>query len=353
MRAASLVRSGWWLCGVLASSGCLPELEDPPLTATGEAPPEWTVSGSGNTSSLGGGSGGTANASTCSSTYSGNIQEPPIDLDPPPCVIQGDVTLYAAPSAKLQALLAQVNRIDGTLSIRGDVVLETALPKLTSVSSLKVYQGGLSKKLSIPKSWTQLGALQVFDTELSAVEGGANLAALGSLSITFNKKLISINLLAKAKTVGSVKIASNAMLKNLTLAPQATSAGAIDIVDNLQLSDIAPMDALSQAPSVLVDNCPMLNNVLFLPALASSGSLTLSRLPGKQVQLPALKQVGALSLNGLTALQALEPIGPLQVSQSVRICVPMVLCALREAWLQKHAPGLSPQTCTQSNVCKS
>lgn len=351
MRASSsrLGRWVWW--GAIALAGCLPELEDPPLTATGEAPAAWTLSGSGN-SAVGGGAGSPSTNGNCVSTYTGNLSEPAIDLSPPPCIVKGDVTLYVAPSAKLKTLLSQVKQIEGTLSINADVAPEAALPQLTAVTKLQVYKGGLSKTLTIPQSWKSLGTLEVVQTELAAVQGGLGLQGLTDVSISWNKKLITVNLLGNGATLGSAVVAQNSMLKNLVLGTQCKSVGQLELTDNTQLANWEPMAALTQAKTVRVFNSPMLQNIR-LPALQSVTSLELNIVGGKLIELPALTTVGALNLNDVAQLQALEAIGPMQVSQSVRLCVQQVPCVLREAWLQKHAPGLTPQTCTTALVCKS
>jgi hypothetical protein len=341
----------WLLIAVSLSVfglGCLPELEDPPLTATGEAPAQWELTGSGTTAA----SGTVPMPTTCSGEFKGVLQDPAIDLSPPPCVVIGNVVVSSQPSAKLKALLSQVQSIQGTLEIHGDVALTTVLPKLTALIGLTVSGGGKGKVWAIPNQLKGLNSVSVLNTEFIRVEGGAGLLAMAQVAISQNLSLIAISALADTKTLGGVNISVNPMLVNLSIAPQVTELHTLDIHDNLQLKNVEPFNVLTQVSgSVIVDNCASLPHVYFLSELKSAQSLTLMRLNLSQIDLPKLKQVGNLSVSHVDQLASLKGLTT-QVSQSVRMCVAKLTCTAWSAWLQQYAPGLSPLPCMGSAKCQ-
>lgn len=324
-------------CSTALLAACLPHVEDPPLTETGEAPGGWSASTPGKAAT----GGSIPGPATCSGELNGSPTE---SIATWPCKIHGGVDMSTL-SATAKQHLSRVSTVDGQLLLysQADVV---AFASLTSVGSLAITQVA-DAQLSVPGSWKVLNSIAVF--------GCSGLQTLTGFDNAQSGPLTSLNFsdCPKLKTISGFSGLKNTKLLSMASMPALTT--------------VSGFGALSFASQINLTNLPALTS-FSLPALTQVGTqLTASQVGCQTIALPALTQLDGLTvsfaqnlttltltslqkakyllLNNVTNLKSLGGLPNVQISNSISLCNSGVPCADRAAFVKAHGPTVTSETC--------
>lgn len=328
---------------VALASACLPHVEDPPLTATGEAPAGWSA-GTPSNSPLG--DAGSAAASskpptTCSGSWAGFD---PSKAAQRPCQIsQLDMSSVAPANYPTLSLVTTVD----FLSITSNAQL-AALPKLTSVQTLGVY-GFSEKALNFPNSVHVNGSIQI--TGLMESIGGFA-ATTGNSGST-----LQITNCPNLKTIGA--FGSLKYLSSLTITgcPNIQSLGSFQGLQNLNTlvltgltvpNIIMPQWNMTAIGNVQLAGWQNISSALLLAKIQGAQSISIQNCSGLQeIALTSLNTVPILTLTDLPKFAGLGSMAPnVQVGNSLTFCnLPQLKGADMEAWRLQHAANVQFKPC--------
>ncbi len=344
---ARVAAFAWLLCG------CLPLVEDPPLTATGEAPVGWAP---GKISPVGGGadatsSGKVTTATVCSGVYSGNLPpSTPSGLTTSPCTVTGVVHVASLSPAHL-GQLAKTTSI-GSLSIgsQGDF---SKLPALRTVATLTAI-GVADAVFAAPATLDVTHSISISGTmtSIAGFVGVKNLA--GTLQLVNLPKVKTISGFNNLGTVASMTISGSPALaqisgfESLTVAQNLAFADFKMITTGTSTSGIAfkPLNIVTIGLLTL-SNCQGWGTINVFQKATKIQKLQMTAMQGtSNLIFNNLTQVESLFLTEIQDLHSLDGLGAnLQVTSGVVLCDIGMSAAEREAWRLKHAPNLQFALC--------
>jgi hypothetical protein len=322
-------------------SGCLPEYEELPLTATGEGGESLTsTASSGSTSSV---------TPTCSGAASGSIPGSP-NLDGQiPCTLQGSIDARnLTPSQRTQ--VAGIKVLKGTLTVASAEQIGY-LKALTSVDSLTITNFS-GPTLELPARIAVTTELVISGGNATTIKGFGGLTALaGQLSVINLNGLGTIDAFGALTSVGQLNVQQLPALTSLKAFGALTAASTVSFVQLSQLPALPSMIKLTSVNTLSLAGLGNLGSLNSFPALASVTTLSISGLNTvATVAFPALKSVNSLSIDGMAKLSDLEGFGAqLQVKSQLFVCNILMKADQREIWRQKHAPNLQFGKC--ANGC--
>lgn len=326
-----------------AASGCLPEFDEPPLTATGEAP----ASESPSTSSSA--TGAAPAASSCTGVFSGNLPAGANFAGQTPCTINGNVDMSSLTAAERQQVTG-VKNIQGTLFISAPVHI-SQLPALTSVYALTA-SGYSSPTLDFPSRIAVQHSITISGGQLNSIKGFGGVKSLAAtLTIQSLGSLESIDAfhaLGSVKTISVNELSELKIFKGFTV---LTTASIVDIANCQALTALPTFGKLTNVAALQIGYMGAMSALASFPVLTSVNSLNVNNLDAvASVSFPALKTVTSFHVSGMAKLADLEGFGPeLKIVSSVLVCNILMKGADREVWKAKHAPTLNFSAC--SNGC--
>lgn len=325
----------------ILASGCLPEYEELPLTATGEGGESLTgTTSSGSTSSV---------APTCSGTASGSIPGTPSLDGQIPCTLQGSIDARnLTPSQRTQ--VAGIKVLKGTLTVASAEQIGY-LKALTSVDNLYIpnFSG---PALELP---ARIGVT----TEV-LIQGGNTPIIKGFAGVTALAGQLDIEGINGLTTIDAFAALTKAEMLRLYKLPELTSVkgfGAVSQLKGLQLTHLAklktlpPMPKVTTLSSLVIGYNPELMALSGLNALTNAATAQFASLDKvSQVSFPALMTVSSFVIDGMALLNDLEGFGAqLVVSSQLQICNILMKADQREVWRLKHAPNVPFAKC--ANGC--
>lgn len=333
---------------VPAAVACLPEIEDPPISATGEAPVGWTPATA--QSATGGTTAATGTSTTCSGVYFGNV--PPIAGAPfvgTPCEVNGQLT----PGAMTAAQIAQVAKVTKAGSLQ--ILAQDQWAKVAALKSVStlVLAGFVGQVAVGPATLDVTNAINI-SGQMTGVGGFGGVKNLpGGLVIQSVPKLTAVTGFEGLQSVGAVNISGSAVLKTIN------AFGALKTAQSLYFADFKTTTVgntttgiaftplkISTVNDVKFYNCQGLGTLNVLQTVGAMQSLELSNLDTGTLQFTALSQLALLKLSGLPNLHSLDGLGSnLQVTGSLSLCDLGVTPEQRESWRAVHAPGLAIPKC--------
>ena len=335
----------WTVAAVCGAGlvGCLPELDEPALTATGEAPvgdPAAAATASAT---------GAPKATTCTGVYFGNLPGGALFAGQAPCTINGSVEIATMSIAERQQL-SGVKNIQGTLYLSApDQIAQ--LPALTSVYVLTLnnYNAPI---LDFPTRVAVQHSIIVSGGQVGQIKGFGGIKTLaGILSLEGMDKLESIDAFHALASVKTLSINNLPELKTLKSFEALTAATSVSIGHCQALTTLPSFGKLPTVALLQLSYLNGLTTVASFPALTTASSLQFSNLNGvTTVSFPALTSVNTFQVSSMAKLSDLEGFGPkLNVVSTVSVCDILMKGTDREVWKQKHAPGMNFEKC--SNGC--
>lgn len=331
-----------WLAGVCCSAllaGCLPELDEPPLTATGEAPEDEAPSGTGP-----GGTGAPA-ATTCTGVYQGNLPGGTKFAGQIPCTINGSVDMGALTADERQQITG-VKNIQGTLYIATPAHI-TQLPALTSVYALTVNSFS-GPTLDFPSRITVQHTVTISGGSITALKGFGGVKTLAAaLTLQSLGNLQSIDAFPALEAVKTLTVNDLPALTSFKAFAALKSANVLNINNCQALAALPTFGKLASAASLQLGYMASMTTLASFPVLVSANSLSLTSLDGvSTVAFPVLASVSSFNVSGMAKLAELEGFGAqLKITGSIQVCNILMKGADREVWKQKHAPGLNFSNC--------
>lgn len=341
MKTAVVVVSAF---AAVVLSACLPRVEDPPLTVTGEAPVGWSPAKPG---SLAGDAGVGADAGTTTAPTGKCAGNAP-DL---------------ATAAKNKMYPCSITNLDLTLPTAGPNMSFGAL--VTGAGNFKVSN---AYQLAYFKQLKQIGnfhAENFNDDKLFLPD-----PVVVSESITIYGKMQYINgFLGVGQLSSSLLIANCSNLTQVSGFTNLIKAASIEIRGAPKLTSLAAFSKLNQIQSFAISDVQAANVALpVLPAtyvnhidiknfagisqiqmfinVTLVGNLTVQQMPTLfRVDMPKLGKISVLNLIDVGKMVNLDGFGPVQVSGGLTVCGSGVPGATLEAWRQQHAPNLQFSKC--------
>ncbi|MBI5608606.1 MAG: hypothetical protein HY902_06970 [Deltaproteobacteria bacterium] len=344
------MRTLLWLSAVsLTLVACLPQYEDPPLTATGEAG-EAVKSSSSSSSTTGGGTTETTTG-TCSGVVTGNLSETSTMPNPPPCTVNGTVTVSKVPSAKFKAVLVQIKSISA-LNLSADVDFTSTFPKLATVATFQVNGGGAGKTMTLPNTLKTIQTLSVSGTQLLQFNGNGSVVGMQSFVVDNNPQLKAVSGFPSAKNLGSLYLDHCPEITSFTGFHGIFQLTDLHIDHVGKLSNLGAFTALTNITTALQIGSTALTQLNQFQQLQTVPTLTLYQMPAMaSPQFPNLTTVSTLNLVDMPQVSSMNGFDKAQVSKQATICVSSVPCTELNNWLAKHVQGQVMQ-CT-GPACKS
>lgn len=342
----------------LASLGCLPQYEDPPLTATGEAPENWSASSSKTTTTGGDAdvksttdtSTGTS-GSTCSGTFNGTLTESSVQPTKPPCVVAGTVSVGKVPGTKFRATLAGIQEI-GILGLNADVDLSTFFPKLTKVGNLQISGGGSGQSMQIPYWLTSLGKLSVSNTALVSFNGNNAVTSAETIGVSGNNFLTTFNGFPNMTVLTDLVVTNNPALTDLNGFMSIQSLHQLEMDLGPKLTGLGSFSSLKAVTFDFTISGSQLQVVGQFPQLSTVASWSMGGMPEvTALNFPPLTTVKSFAMGNMAKLASLDGLGAVTLTGTPMICLANMPCAALDAWVAQHAPGKTNSGCG-ATTCK-
>ncbi len=343
---------------LLGAAGCLPHLEDPPLTATGEAPANWSASSSKSTTTGGEAdvksttdTSSATSAATCTGTYNGTLTEASTQPTKPPCVVTGTVSVTKVPGTKFRATLAGIQEI-GILGLNADVDMSSYFPKLTKVGSLQVSGGGSGQSMQIPYWLTSLGKLSVFNTALVSFNGNTAVVSAETIALSGNNFLTTFNGFPNLTVLTDLQVANNPVLTDFNGFMSVQSLHQLSLDLGPKLTGLGSFSALKTVTFDLTITGSQMQVVGQFPQLTTVASWSMGAMPEvTALNFPSLTSVKSMAMGNMAKLANLDGLGSVAVSGTPMICLAAMPCAALDAWVAQHAPGKTNSGCG-ATTCK-
>lgn len=324
------------IAAVVAVVGCLPEFDEPPLSATGEALEVESSSSSGST---------TAAATSCDGVYSGGLPAGAKFAGQTPCTINGNVDMGSLSPTERQQITG-VKNIQGTLSISAAEHI-AQLPALTSVYALSVKSFN-SPTLDLPSRIAVQHTITISDGQVTAIKGFGGVKTLAAaLTIQSLGNLASIDAFHALTSLKTLTVDQLSELKTFKAFTVLASATSLQFTNCQSLVALPVFAKLTTTANLQVSTMGSLTTLASFPVLTNANSLNISGMDKvPTVAFPMLKSVTNFNVSEMAKLAELEGFGAqLQISSSVQVCNILMKGADREVWKSKHAPGLNFNNC--------
>lgn len=329
----------------LLLAACLPEYEEPPLTATGEGGESLTGSASGSSSS----SGSSGAAPSCSGSASGSIPGNNSIAGQIPCTLQGAIDARnLTPSQRTQ--VAGIKVLKGTLTVSTPAQLDY-FKALTSVDNL-YFADFNGPSLELPARINVTTEILIHGGNTQIIKGFAGVISLsGQLNIESVNGLASIDAFAALVKAGSLRMDKLPELATIKGFGNLSQLGSLQLTHLQKMTKLPVLPKIKTLSSLMVGYNPELTALSGLPALTNATTAQFSSLDKvTTVSFPALMTVAVLAIDGMALLNDLEGFGAqLVVSSQLKICNILMKADQREVWRKQHAPNLQFDKC--ANGC--
>jgi hypothetical protein len=184
-----------------------------------------------------------------------------------------------------------------SVKISGNSKLRTlSFPKLRSVEALSLRHSRALEQFVVESGIEEAKGVEIYDTGL--MDLGWLKLGTGSLSVSDNWRLASLDGLQHLKTAGSIVLNNNPALTTVdALRALESIEGDLYVQNNAVLGSLAGLEQLTTVKRLFIDANAQLSNLEGLSSLATLGSLGVSENP---------KLVSLRGLSSLTALGSLS-----------------------------------------------
>ncbi|MBM4342124.1 MAG: hypothetical protein FJ100_01960 [Deltaproteobacteria bacterium] len=339
-----LQRLGMAAALVAGCAACLPRLEDPPLTVSGEAPVGWSP---GKPSAVGGGDAGAgadASAAVAPTKCSGTMGTVPTPQQPTlrPCAVVNVVTAGLT-AQQLTTLSLTTSIANLTVSKSSDF---SALKSLVQVETLTLANWN-EATAHIPDTVNVTASVSV-SGQMTSLTGGGGIKTLnGTLSVYPAPKLKTLLAFQNLYAADLVTIRGCPLLADMNTFKQLQNLNAFKLMDVNVPSIKQPTLNVAKLASIELANNPNLPGFFLFNTLNQVGTLviqgngTLSQFWFKQLQ-----SIDTLHVAGNPNVASLDDLGQfVQVKQQLTVCDTALSGSKLEAWRQAHAPNLQFTKC--------
>jgi hypothetical protein len=199
--------------------------------------------------------------------------------------IDGDLVIAGIDDGELHSL-APLQRVTGNVAIAGDPYLTTlsALAGVTTIGGTLLVQG---------------------DDELADLDGAGTIAQLAELDVIDNAHLPDLQGLEPLGCATALRVSDDPELASLTGLDDHRCIGALSLARLPALASVEALDRLTDAEALDLDDVPV--PARCFPALtAVAGQLRIADEAMPTLELPALRSVGSLDLEGNALLQVVD-----------------------------------------------